>query len=551
MNMILHGISDADLRNGDTLTDPQHTEAGELMRFDRVITNPPFSQNYSRSKDMKFQERFSYGWCPESGKKADLMFAQHMLAVLRPGGMVATVMPHGVLFRGGEERAIREGFIKDDLLEAVIGLSPNLFYGTGIPACVLILRAKGAKPKERRGKVLFINADAEYREGRAQNYLDPEHIEKVVNAFQRFETIPGFAEIIDAAKLKDEEYNLNIRRYADNAPPPEPHDVRAHLVGGVPKAEVAATAALFKAHGFDPSHALVKRDDKYHDFKQALAKKSDLKALVEADAGVKAQEGALAKAFEVWWTKHEAAISALPKTKAVMKLRAELLTSFGEALVPIGLLDRFQVSGAVATWWNDAQYNMRTLAEHGFPGVVEGWVTTIVAALGDEKAHKTPIEHPLIYRLLPKLKDEIEELEAKIAELDGTIKAAAPTEDEEDGEAAEESEDALTEDDLKALKKDLSAAKKKMKSLKESLAELLTKAGAEVTDAKAKEMVIAILKDDLVRELNRKVAAHRQRVISALEVWWDKYRVTLRAVEGERDTAKSKLDGFLKGLGYA
>ncbi len=240
MNMILHGIADADLRNGDTLTDPQHTEAGELMRFDRVITNPPFSQNYSRDKDMKFQERFSYGWCPESGKKADLMFAQHMLAVLRPGGMVATVMPHGVLFRGGEERTIREGIIKDDLLEAVIGLGPNLFYGTGIPACVLILRAKGAKSKERRGKILFINADAEYREGRAQNYLDPEHIEKVVNSFQRFEAIPGFAEIIDAAKLKDEEHNLNIRRYADNAPPPEPHDVRAHLVGGVPKTEIAA-----------------------------------------------------------------------------------------------------------------------------------------------------------------------------------------------------------------------------------------------------------------------------------------------------------------------
>ncbi len=551
MNMILHGIADADLRNGDTLTDPQHTEGGELMRFDRVITNPPFSQNYSRSKDMKFQERFSYGWCPESGKKADLMFAQHMLAVLRPGGMVATVMPHGVLFRGGEERAIREGFIKDDLLEAVIGLGPNLFYGTGIPACVLILRAKGAKPKVRRGKILFINADAEYREGRAQNYLDPEHIEKVVNAFQRFEAIPGFAEIVDAAKLKDEEHNLNIRRYADNAPPPEPHDVRAHLVGGVPKAEVAAKAALFKAHGFDPAHALVKRDDKYLDFKPALAKKADLKAVVEADAGVKTLEGALAKAFEIWWTKHEAAISALPKTKAVMKLRAELLTSFGEALVPIGLLDRFQVSGAVATWWNDAQFNMRTLAEHGFPGVVEGWVTTIVAALGDEKAHKTPIEHPLIYRLLPKLKEEIEELEAKIAELDGTIKAAAPTEDEEAGEEAEEGEETLSEEDLKALKKELSAAKKKMKSLKQSLAELLTKSGSDVTEAKAKEMVLAILKDDLVRELNRKVAAHRQRMISALEVWWDKYRVTLRAIEGKRDAAKAKLDGFLKGLGYA
>ncbi len=295
----------------------------------------------------------------------------------------------------------------------------------------------------------------------------------------------------------------------------------------------------------------MKRDDKYFEFKPAFTKRSDLKALVEADAGVKKQETALMMAFEGWWTKHEAAISALPKTKAVMKLRAELLTSFGEALVPIDLLDRFQVSGAVAAWWNDAQYNLRTLAEHGFPGVVESWVTTIVAALGDEKASKAPIEHPLIYRLLPKLKEEIEELEAKIAELDGAIKAAAPSDNAENGEDAEESEEALSEDEVRALKKDLTTAKKRMKSLKESLAELLTKAGTEVTDAKAKEMMLAILKDDLVRELERKVTAHRQRVIAALEVWWDKYRVTLKSIEGERDAARAKLQGFMRGLGYA
>lgn len=129
MNMILHGIPDADVQNEDTLANPLHLEGGELMRFDRVITNPPFSQNYSR-EGLKFPERYRYGFCPETGKKGDLMFVQHMLAVLRPGGMVATVMPHSVLFRGGVEKEIRKGIVEDDLLEAVIGLPPNLFYGT-------------------------------------------------------------------------------------------------------------------------------------------------------------------------------------------------------------------------------------------------------------------------------------------------------------------------------------------------------------------------------------------------------------------------------------
>ena len=156
MNMLLHGIPDADLQNNDkgTLEDPAHVEGGELMRFDRVITNPPFSMNYNKD-GIPFPERFHYGWCPETGKKADLMFVQHMVSVLRPGGIVATVMPHGVLFRGGAERDIREGFLKDDLLEAVIGLAPNLFYGTGIPACILVLRSQGreARRAPRQGAI--------------------------------------------------------------------------------------------------------------------------------------------------------------------------------------------------------------------------------------------------------------------------------------------------------------------------------------------------------------------------------------------------------------
>jgi type I restriction enzyme M protein len=131
MNLLLHGIPDADIRNGDTLAEPLHLEGGELMRFDRVITNPPFSQNYTQD-GIPLPERFRYGWCPEKGKKADLMFVQHMISVLRTKGMIATVMPHGVLFRGGAEREIRQGLLEDDLLDAVIGLAPNLFYGTGI-----------------------------------------------------------------------------------------------------------------------------------------------------------------------------------------------------------------------------------------------------------------------------------------------------------------------------------------------------------------------------------------------------------------------------------
>ena len=186
------------------------------------------------------------------------MFAQHMLSVLKANGIMATVMPHGVLFRGGEEKKIRQKFIDNDHLEAVIGLPPNLFYGTGIPACILVMRPESAKPQASQGRVLFINADAEYYAGRAQNFLRPEHIEKIVSTYREFITktdyqgIPGYAVVVTQADLKANDYNCNIRRYADNSPPPEPQDVKAHLLGGVPKTEVEAKQALFTAHGFDP-----------------------------------------------------------------------------------------------------------------------------------------------------------------------------------------------------------------------------------------------------------------------------------------------------------
>ena len=249
MNMLLHGIvADREsIQHDDTLGRPLHTEAGELMRFDRVISNPPFSQDYVK-EGIEFPKRFQYGWCKEKSQ-ADLMFAQHMLAVLRQGGIMATVMPHGVLFRGGSELQIRKGLLDNDHIEAVIGLPPNLFYGTGIPACILVMRRKGEKPKERQGMVLFINADAEFHAGRAQNFLRPEHVEKIIRTFQAFKDVPDYATVVALSDIVAKGYDCNIRRYADNAPPPESHDVRAHLSGGVPKAEVEASSDLFATHG--------------------------------------------------------------------------------------------------------------------------------------------------------------------------------------------------------------------------------------------------------------------------------------------------------------
>jgi type I restriction enzyme M protein len=422
MNMILHGISEkAEILNEDTLAHPRHLDHGELRRFDVVLSNPPFGMNYSR-EGMEFKERFRYGFCPETGKKAELMFIQHMLSVLRPRGILATVAPHGVLFRGGKEGQIRRGFIDDDLIEAVIGLGPNLFYGTQIPACILVMRQNGkAKPKDRQGKILFINADQDYEPGRAQNYLRPEHAEKIVRTFDNFETIPGYSRVADLDEIRANDYNLNIRRYADNAPPPEPHDVRAHLVGGIPKVEVAAKKDLLASHGVKPDVLFVDRDAKYYDFAPAIADRAAIRKVVEETPGVSRKEKQLREAFGQWWDAQKGKLERLPGNNNVMKVRTEYLTSFEEALAPVGLLDRFKIAGVIASWWNSAYDELKTIVAQGFTGLIDGWVQTIKDFIegednGEDDDFK-PLEHKIVARLIPEYLQELADAEAEIERL--------------------------------------------------------------------------------------------------------------------------------------
>jgi type I restriction enzyme M protein len=227
MNLFLHGIDDAEVLKGDTLRVPRHlqTEGSKsIKKFDRVLANPPFSL---KSWGMEVWEagdpysRDKYGCPPQS--YGDLAFVQHMIASLKPQGKLGVVLPHGILFRGGSEGRIREGILKDDLVEAVIGLSPNLFYGTGIPACVLIINKD--KPAVRRGKVLFIHGAEEMVPGKNQNNLSDQNVAKLVGAFKAYRNEERFSRIVDLDEIKGNDWNLNIARYVDSTEPEEQIDV--------------------------------------------------------------------------------------------------------------------------------------------------------------------------------------------------------------------------------------------------------------------------------------------------------------------------------------
>lgn len=367
--------------------------------------------------------------------------------------------------------------------------------------------------------MLFINADAEFTAGRAQNYVLPEHVEKIVSAYHAFADIPGYATVVSHNELLANDVNLNIRRYADNAPPPEPNDVRAHLVGSIPKREVADKSDLFAAHDFDPTHVFVERDAGYYDYSDAVTSKADLQRLVTDDPGVLTREAELTSAFDAWWEANAKFIIELPETKALMATRATLLDSFVNALTPVGLLDRFQVAGAIASWWGDIQFDFRALAAVGFGAVVDGWVTTITTALDDKKVKGNPLDHRLVRMLLPEYLDEIEEAAARRAELEATIRGATgDTGAEDDGaEGDADYEEALSPAELARLKKELTAAKKRAKALEQEFVAKLMGARGEMSADDAQDLVLRITRDDLTDHLDASVTKHRRFVAGALE----------------------------------
>lgn len=227
MNLLLHGLSDHWIAKGDTIREPKLLEDGELILYDRVIANPPFSlSNWGREEaEADSLGRFRFGLPPKD--KGDLAFVQHMVSTLNHEGKAGVVMPHGILFRGGAEAAIRKGLLEEDLVEAIIGLPSNLFYGTGIPASIVLLNRN--KAAEKKGQVLFINGAGDYQEGKNQNVLRDQDIEKIVSAYDKWKEQEKYCRVVDIKEIRENDYNLNIARYIDSAEEEEQIDVEEAL----------------------------------------------------------------------------------------------------------------------------------------------------------------------------------------------------------------------------------------------------------------------------------------------------------------------------------
>lgn len=563
MNMILHGIPDANIANGDTLTEPKFLENGYIKLFDRIIANPPFSQNYS-TMNMMFKERF-VKFTPENGKKADLMFLQHMIASLNESGKLATVMPHGVLFRGGTEQEIREYVIRNNLIEAIIGLPEKLFYNTGIPACIIVVNKK--KNEKLHNRVLFINASKEYGEGSNQNFLRPEDIEKITTVYEKIEEMRGYSRIVSVEELEENEFNMNISLYVDNSSDEELQDVRAHLLGGIPVNEVELIRKKSHAFGLDPEELLSLRNDGYYEFKDEF-KSGDFTNNIEDNMSVKEKFIDYKEALSKWWESVRDQLSGIKTYADLYKFRKSILEVINDNMKNLEILDQFQKAGLIANWWEQLKYDFKSI-------INTGWNSNLIDqeliknTFFSDESKKVEEESMKLERLDSDLEsiiadieelnieDESEETENKnitpknaIKELKSLLAEQRSKEEWDQNFLKKASE---YENKIMEIENYIEEIAKLKKSIKGHEGEIDRKSKDKISELKENEVRDILLMsyfENAEKELNAYLSREINLLVHGYKDLWNKYRETLYEITDEIAKIEKTVDNYLKELGY-
>ncbi|MBT8163156.1 MULTISPECIES: class I SAM-dependent DNA methyltransferase [Arthrobacter] len=362
MNMILHGNETHDLRQGNTLATPKFTYNGNLQTFDYLVANPPFShKTWTNGFDYSFGRFDGFDTPPD--KNGDYAFLLHMVKSLRPQGKGAVVLPHGVLFRGNSEARIRTELIKRGYIKAIIGLPANLFYGTGIPACLIVLDKEDA---QARTGIFMIDASKGFAKDGPKNRLRPRDMHKIVDAFTGGKEISGYSRVVPVSEIADpkNDYNLNIPRYIDSSEPEDIQDLRAHMQGGVPDRDLDAVQPYWDA--FPSLRAELFRPLR-EDYSKFAVNKSDIQAKVTQSPEYGAFAKGIADTVDAWWAdKRKLLVDITTSTRA-----NDLIQNVSEALLeafrPRPLIDEYGMYEQLMSYWNTSMHDDVALI------VSDGW----------------------------------------------------------------------------------------------------------------------------------------------------------------------------------
>lgn len=584
MNMILHNSATAEIWKGNTLSEPhwKHPD-GTLKAFDFAVANPPFSyKSWSNGLNLQDDEfkRFEYGTPPD--KNGDYAFLLHIIKSLKSTGKGAVILPHGVLFRGNAEAEIRRNLIKQGYIKGIIGLPANLFYGTGIPACIIVIDKAEAASRE---SIFMVDASKGFMKDGNKNRLRSQDIHKIVDVFNKGLELPRYARFVPYAEIEKNDYNLNIPRYIDSSEAEDLHDLSAHLQGGIPRRDIDELDAYWQVF---PTLRKSLFQPIREGYSQALVAAGEVKATILNHAEFQSFLSQTLSLYHDWQSAHHARLQALsvgddPK-QLIFELSEDLLGRFAQAQ----LVSKYEVYQLMMDYWAEhMQDDVYILAQ-------DGWAAgKVLRQLVDQKGKKSKETPDLVIKkkkyvadLIPPalliqhaFAEEAKALEALQAQQDGLaqdLEAYLEEHSGEDGLLADALNDKgkATKATLKArlseIKNDPSAneekqaikqvqklmdaegtAKKAVKAAQEALDEQVFNAYPKLTEAEIKKLVIerkwfATLEQAIQAEIERVT----QRLAHRVKELEERYSSPLPQLTDEVAQLSQKVTAHLAQMGY-
>jgi len=435
MNMILHDFPTANILSGNTLANPKFKDGAQLRTYDYVVANPPFSDKaWSTGLTPANDPYQRFAWGEPPAKQGDYAYLLHIIRSMKSTGKAACILPHGVLFRGNAEAVIRKQLLNSGILKGIIGLPANLFYGTGIPACILVLDKENASA--RKG-VMMIDASKGFIKDGNKNRLREQDLHRIVDSFQKLEEVPRYARMVPLSEIASEknDYNLNLPRYIDSSEPEDIQDLSAHLNGGIPDRDLfgegSTLAPYWKVMPTLRATLFAPLREGYSQLQQPVA---EVKAAILGHAEFIAFQASATKLFADWQTRNEPRMKGLkpgdhPKA-FIERLSEDLLDTFKTAT----LVDAYGVYQHLMDYWAD------TMQDDAYAVTQDGWVAMPARIVETDKKGKKK-DKGWACDLVPKalivaryFAAQQAALDAEQAKLDAATSAITEMEEEHSGE---------------------------------------------------------------------------------------------------------------------
>lgn len=558
MNLVMRGIKPSNLfvRNGDTLeedwpyfddSDPSGTY--DPLYVDAVVSNPPYSQRWEpEGKDADI--RFAYGIAPRS--KADYAFLLHDLYHLKPSGIMCIVLPHGVLFRGGEEGNIRRNLIENDKIAAIIGLPANIFFGTGIPTIIMVLRQKRTE-----SDVLIVDASKGFEKAGKSNRLRASDIRRIVDVVDARQTVEGFSRLVGKEEIRVNDYNLNIPRYVDSSEPTETWDLYSTMFGGIPRAEIDALDTWWQA--LPGLHDALFASGNDH---AASLRVDNLSEAVACNEAVRSYIKRYQDAFS--GLRRKLVSDLIGRWDAVNSLGEEesVASDIFQRVSDFSLVDKYEAYQVLDNAWEGISADLEMLQTEGFDAARRVDPLMVLKKKGGKdvevqdgwKGHVLPfglVQEALLSDELSALRTVESELTCVSGECD-TLKEELPPEG--DGEGEEVSYD-LTDEEIEEKQQLLAEVTKRQKSLKKAVkerTEALEDAARTLVESLTDEQVYELLErkwvDPLMDELMGLPQQSIDRLVKKIEALQEKYQDTYADIAGQISDAERELNEMLGQL---